>query len=311
VGGARSLLHYGPQTTQKIDAEVGFCDDHHCNTYTVALASAAPDTLVFTNEAVEYYQGGYPVPMESFLGSGQKESKLEEEARGDNAKAKVMFSLLRSCRTYQFHDTSANANIRKSCYIDDSKYLRADGGNLASFLYRLQDTHPKHFDRIVRTIQQVCPQFGRFELRPTARDSRSILLNWYERHASGYLMGPHQLSDGTLRFMALATLFLQPPELLPSVIVIDEPELGLHPQATAALAGMINGLAGQAQVILATQSETLVNHFSLDQIRVIEHTKGTSHFLDLDPEKYRDWLDEYTTGELWEKNIFGGGPRHE
>ena len=124
-------------------------------------------------------------------------------------------------------------------------------------------------------------------------------------------MGPHQLSDGTLRFMALATLFLQPPEKLPAVVVIDEPELGLHPHAIGVLAGLINDAASQCQVVLATQSPTFVNYFDISQIRPIENVDGASRCLQLNPEDYTEWLERYTTGELWEKDVFGGSGGYE
>ncbi len=310
-GGARSLLHYGPEITREIDMAVVFSDGGSRNAYTAKLTAAAPDTLIFTNESIEYQRSGHPEPQQCFLGAGQKETALVSETESGNRTAGVMLALLGACRTYQFHDTSETAGVRRAHYIEDAKYLRADAGNLAAFLHRLRRTHPEHVDRIARTVRQVCPQFGRFELEPTARDERYILLNWYERHRDDYLMGPHQLSDGTLRFMALATLFLQPSELLPGVIVIDEPELGLHPQAVAAVADMVHGLAGQSQVVLATQSVTLVNHFDIADIRIVEHTAGRSHVLNVDPAEYEAWLAEYTTGQLWEKNVIGGGPRYE
>ena len=81
------------------------------------------------------------------------------------------------------------------------------------------------------------PQFNDFVLNPSARNDNYIMLNWIEND-SDYLFGPHQISDGSLRFMALATLLLQPPTTIPSVMILDEPELGLHPSAISLLAGM-------------------------------------------------------------------------
>ena len=137
-----------------------------------------------------------------------------------------MLNLLQDCRTYQFHDTSENARIRKGGYIEDTRYLRSDAGNLAAFLLGLRQNHRHYYDLIVRTIGQVCPEFSDFELAPSDHSPHNLLLNWRGRHGD-YLLGPHQLSDGTLRFMALATLFLQPPDMIPAAIIIDEPELGL------------------------------------------------------------------------------------
>ena len=221
-----------------------------------------------------------------------------------------MLRLLRGCRVFQFHDTSDEAKIRKSGYIEDAAYLRSNGGNLAAYLYALQQTQRTYYDRIVRTIRQVCPQFDDFVLAPSPRNDKYIVLNWREVHRAEYLMGPHQLSDGTLRFMALATLLLQPPDRLPSVIILDEPELGLHPTSIAVLADLVCAVGSRSQVILATQSPTLVNHFSLEKVRPLEFRDGRSVFLELKASEYESWLEDYSTGELWQKDVFGGGPRH-
>ncbi len=159
----------------------------------------------------------------------------------------------------------------------------------------------------------MCPQFGEFVLKPQDGDPfniRNVLLNWKERNRPDYLFGPHQLSDGTLRFIALTTLFLQPPEMLPSVIVVDEPELGLHPYAITALAGMAKAASQNCQVVLATQSTRLVDEFDLEDIRVIDYDreKNCSRCSQPDPVKLKEWIDEYSTSELWEKNVIGGKP---
>jgi predicted ATPase len=313
-GGAVSLLHYGPRVTPRMQLMIEFTDDNAMNRYACTLAAAAPDTLIFTDEEVWLSKSGYAVPQQVPLGAGHKESQLEAASKTGDKKAKtasVVLNLLRSCRTYQFHDTSENAKLRKGAYVEDSKYLRSDAGNLAAFLAGLRQNHRAYYDLIVRTVGQVCPEFADFELAPSDRTPTNILLNWRGRHHGDYLLGPHQISDGTLRFMALAALFLQPPELMPSAIIIDEPELGLHPAALGVLADLVKGASERSQVIVATQSETFVNHFALEQIRPITHSKGESRFLDLEPSDFTHWLEEYSTGELWEKNVFGGGPRYD
>lgn len=122
------------------------------------------------------------------------------------------------------------------------------------------------------------------------------------------LFGPHALSDGTLRFICLATLFLQPPEQLPATIVLDEPELGLHPYAIALLADMVRSAAQHTQVILATQSVTLVNQFEPEDILVVDRIQGKSAFRRLGKEEMASWLEDYGLGDLWEKNLLGGRP---
>ncbi len=307
-GGSDSLLYYGRQTTAKMQAEVQFKGSGSTTRYITSLADAAPDTLIFTEERVVFQQEDHPQPQDILLGVGHKESRLNE-AQSTDKTCQVLFGMLSRCRSYQFHDTSLTANIRKSGYIEDAAYLRSDAGNLAAYLHAMQATHPGNYQRIVSTIRLVFPSFSNFVLEPSPRSEKYILLNWRERGHTDYLLGPHQLSDGTLRFMALATLFLQPTEKMPSVIILDEPELGLHPYAISVFAGMAKSVATKTQVILATQSTRLVDEFEPSQIAVLElEEESGTQCKRLDPEKLSEWLEEYSLSELWEKNIFGGRP---
>ncbi|MEI6809366.1 MAG: AAA family ATPase, partial [bacterium] len=183
---------------------------------------------------------------------------------------------------------------------------------LAPCLYAMRQNaqERRYYDRIVSTVQQVYPQFKDFDIEPSRLDEKNVLLNWRESGNSEYLFGPHQLSDGTLRFMALATLFLQPPQRLPSVIVIDEPELGLHPHAITVLAGLIHGVSDKCQVVLSTQSTRLVDEFEVGQVVVVERDRkeNCSSCRRPDPSALEDWIKQYSTSELWEKNVLGGRP---
>jgi len=309
-GGSNCLLHYGRQVTPRMQAEIEFATASHRTRYMMTLADAAPDTLIFTNEAVEFHREGCLEPQEVVLGAGHQESRLKERADQGDRTCKVIYGMLARCRTYQFHDTSPTANIRKAGYIEDADYLRADGGNLAAYLLAVKRAQRECYDRIVRRIRQAFPQFEDFVLEPSARNKNYILLNWREKGRPEYLFGPHQLSDGTLRFMGLATLFLQPVGKLPSVIIIDEPELGLHPYAITVLASMIQSAAAHCQVILSTQSTRLVDEFDLGQIVVVERDEqaNCTRWHRPDAEALEDWIQRYTTSELWEKNVLGGRP---
>ena len=172
-----------------------------------------------------------------------------------------------------------------------------------------QKKHVPYYQRIVRYIQMVMPQFKDFVLEPSARNSNYIFLNWLEKN-SDYLFGPHQISDGSLRFMALAALLLQPPTTLPKVIVLDEPELGLHPFAISVLADMIRATSLQSQIILATQSTRFVDEFEAKDLVIVERDAKTncSRYRKLDEGKLSAWLNEYSMSELWEKNVLGGRP---
>ena len=172
------------------------------------------------------------------------------------------------------------------------------------------DEYTRYYDRIVRHIQRVMPQFGDFSLDTLPGNEKYVRLNWVDSSGSEYLFGPEQISDGSLRFMALTTLLLQPPDLLPKFIVLDEPELGLHPASIAELAGMIHTVAQKNQILVATQSTRFVDEFSPDDMVIVDRdeTNRCSVFNKLDPVQLHDWLTSYSLSELWEKNVLGGQP---
>ena len=314
AGHSDSILCGGRKMTPQMCAMVEFISEDSTEserrtTYRMRLGEAAPDTLIFLDERAGYYRPGFPQPQEIMLGSGHRESQLRTEADRGQTTCRVLLQSLSGCRAYHFHDTSAQANIRKNHCIEDARYLRHDAGNLGAYLYSLERSCPDCYRRVVETVRLVFPAFGGFNLAPGGTNARDILLNWHERDRSDHLFGPHQLSDGSLRFMALATLFLQPQEKLPNVIVLDEPELGLHPYAITLLAAMVRAAASSVQVVLATQSARLVDEFEPHQIRVVE-AQGDSgtRCRPLDPADLAEWLEDYSLGELWEKNRFGGRP---
>lgn len=311
-GGSDSLLRFGARVTPQMRAEVEFRRfgdgvQGSTTTYKMRLMDAAPDMMRFAEERVEYHRADYSVPQEVFLGSGHEESQLQEKAKAGSDTCRVLLHLLRHCKGYQFHDTSSQAYIRRSAYIEDNKYLRDNAGNLPAFLHALKSGNIECYRRIEDTVRLVFPAFGRFSLRPQATNPNGILLNWHEKDRAEYLLGPHQISDGTLRFMALATLLLQP--VLPDVVVLDEPELGLHPSAIVLLAALVRSASKRTQVILATQSARLVDEFEPGQIAVLEADPNFgTQCRRLDEEGLSEWLRDYSLGELWEKNRFGGRP---
>lgn len=310
-GGPDSLLHFGTRTTPQMRASVefgGFSGGHKTTTaYNVRLMDVASDTMRFAEERIEYHRAGYPEPHSVLLGSGHTESQLQGKTDAGDKTCRVLLSLLRYCRGYQFHDTSFHARIRKSAYIEDNTYLRDDAGNLPAFLHALKSNDVECYRRIEDTVRLVLPAFGGFILHPRATNPNYMLLHWRQRGHTEYLFAPHQLSDGTLRFMALATLLLQPN--LPNVVVLDEPELGLHPSAIVLLAALVRSASKRTQVILATQSARLVDEFEPRQIAVLEtDPDSATQCRRLDADRLSQWLEDYSLGELWEKNLFGGRP---
>jgi predicted ATPase len=211
----------------------------------------------------------------------------------------------KSFTVYHFHDTSSRSPMRGECDINDNEFLRDNGANLAAYLYRLQQTDEKSFKLIEGVVRSIAPYFKQFKLRPNPTNLNKISLEWEEINTDMYLNG-YSFSDGTLRFIALATLLLQ--SNAPKVIIIDEPELGLHPAAINKFAEMIKKVSFKSQIILSTQSTNLVNCFEPEDIVVVDRKDDQSSFERLRKDELAVWLDEYeySLSDVWEKNIIGG-----
>ena len=219
--------------------------------------------------------------------------------------ARTIVNLLRNCTAYQFHDTSDSSSFKTPWETDDNVALRSNGGNLAAMLYRLQHEDHQRFELICRHIGRVLPVFDRFDIEDSYG---KVQLRWKAK-GTDKTFGAHLTSDGSLRFFALVTLLNLPREMLPNVILLDEPELGLHPAAIALIGDMIKALSADVQVIAATQSPLLVDVFALEEIVVLEAKDGRTSFRRLATDDYRRWLDEdFAPGELWQKNLIGGRP---
>ena len=211
---------------------------------------------------------------------------------------------MRNCAAYQFHNTGATSNFKKTWDVEDHAYMRTDGGNLPAILHRLEQEDVRRYEFICRQIRRVLPGFDGFQIEA---QYGKVALRWRSRH-SDKTYGAHLTSDGSLRFFTLATLLNLPVEMLPGVVLLDEPELGLHPKAIALVGDMIRALAGSRQVMVATQSPLLVDAFGLGEIFVLELDGGRTKVHVPSPEQLQTWLDEFSVGELWQKNLIGGRP---
>jgi predicted ATPase len=308
-GGANALLHHGRKRTPQLEAKMYFDIASGKNTYAMTLIGVAPDDLMFADEEVTF-EPTKAKPKQTVLGGGHRESRLPETVDSGNKTAQPVKWSLDRWRVYHFHDTSEEAPIKQKCSVKDNRLLRTDGANLAAFLYMLRTAHPTRYARIRDTVRMAAPFFDDFVLEPDALNPSYIDLEWRERGWDTPFFA-HNLSDGTLRFIALATVLLQPPDLptMPHTILIDEPELGLHPYAITLLADMMRAASVSAQLIVSTQSITLLDELAEPaEVVVVEREKGQSTFRRLEPEKLEGWLEEYSLGELWEKNVLGGRP---
>ncbi|MCY3970067.1 MAG: AAA family ATPase [Acidobacteria bacterium] len=295
AAGASRLLHHGPGVTPSMRFKVSFEDGQA--DFALFLRHGAEDRLV---PSVVVSTGSLP-----------REFAEQLEPEPGLAPA-IEFLRLRLDRwqTYHFADTSRASRMKATQDLDDNRGLRSGGANLAAFLFVLQKKHKVAYEQIRKTVQLAAPFFDDFVLEPRALNPDTILLEW--RHLrSDARFGASSLSDGSLRFIALATLLLQPVELRPTVIAIDEPELGLHPYAVTLLAGMLREASVESQIIVATQSPLLLDHFEPEEVLVTDRRGGATSIRPLCAEDLSAWLEEYSLGELWDKNELGGRPAPE
>lgn len=300
--GADDILHFGRKTTSEIDAYIQF---DNTNGYSFILNATNDNKLTISSEYASFHRWRYGSGWKrELISSNIKETKIKNSISAIATHARTY---LESFRVHHFHDTSENAPLRGFSDTNDNRLLRENGGNIASFLYYLQEKHTTNFRRIEAAVQSIAPFFERFQLQPNRLNEQRIQLEWIEKnHPDKYFNATH-LSDGTLRFIALATLLLQPEP--PEVIIIDEPELGLHPVAVNKLAGMLRSAAGKKkQVIISTQSVGLVNNFTPEEIITVDRNGDESVFARLESSELGQWLEDYSIGDLWSKSIIKGQP---
>jgi predicted ATPase len=298
-GFADAFLHYGRKHTEAIEAQL----ELGTHGYQFRLEPTADNRFIFTDETLTYQNP--QKPEVTHLGVGDSESNLSKFNNSNHEIAKRIMPIIKHWQVYHFHDTSRTALIKQIGSIHDYAYLREDASNLAAFLYKLKLKHDFQYRAICMTVQKVAPFFGDFILEPTLEDSSSIFLKWREK-GRDFPLTAHHLSDGTLRFICLATVLLQPEP--PTSIIIDEPELGLHPFAINLLGSLIRSLSVSNQIILSTQSVNLLDQFQPDDVIVTQRINEVSLFNRLKAADLEKWLADYSLSELWEKNYLKGRP---
>ena len=321
AGGAEKVLHFGTKNTKEIYILLSFPTNfgapEQANTplhWKQVLAPTHDDSLYSSAEAIYYRDSsgldrgvGADTPR---IGHERQSGIINDERALGGEVEELIRMLVGGWRIYHLNDTSLSSPMRKTAKVDDNRFLRPDGSNLAAFLYYLHEREEASYSLIRRTVQRVAPFFDDFRLEPLRLKPDDIKLEWRHKNSDQYF-DASSLSDGTLRFIALVTLFLQPKQYLPSVILVDEPELGLHPYAIEMLASLIRAASTNTQVIASTQSSLLLDHLEPEDVLVANRVGAATQITRLESARLAEWLKDYSLGQLWEKNEFAGRPNPE
>lgn len=299
---ADNMLYFGRRTTKQLYGKLIFTSDEGItnNAYYFSLAQDKIGGLYIDTEASGHNVSSWSDTKNYFQNNDLDESKT---ATSNYPRDKYLNAYMSSLRIFHFHDTSATSMLRRECAIQDNLYLQSDGRNLPAFLYFIKIKHEKIYARILATVKSIAPYIDTFILEPSQLNDKEIELRWRDKGDAESNFSAYQLSDGTMRFIGLATVLLQPNP--PAVILIDEPELGLHPLAIVKLAGMIQIASQKTQVIVSTQSANLIDYFEPEDVITVDKNKedNQSIFRRLKAENLKLWSDDYTLGDLWQRNI--------
>ncbi len=302
---ADGFFYNGIKHTKRI--EIDLVAGQNCHTFHIE-ANAAGNMLIACEETMYLPED----KMTSLYVGVHEESHLVDTPDApvpfQGQSANYVLKAAARCQVYHFHDTSATAGMRREGGIEQTERLSPSGENLAAFLLVLREEHPDVYQVIRKTVQRIAPYFDDFKLsvrRVGAEDQ--VRLTWKQK-GTDYIFSPGHFSDGTIRFICLTTALLQPDP--PSTIVIDEPELGLHPEALAVLAGLFRSASTRTQIIVATQSPALLSEFDPDQVITVDQVDGASRFSRLDEKDLSVWLEDFSLGELWQKGNVRGGINH-
>jgi predicted ATPase len=306
AGGGDGFLFMGPKTTATIEAQIAF----GMGAYSFSLKPTASGTLQVIEERMgsdDRIVSAASGTLESLLWS--KNENRRRSLPNPAADGGFVYDTVTGWTVYHFHDTSPLAPMRRDQSLRDTQRFRDDALNIAPYLLHLKQKESGSYVLIRDTVRLVAPFFDDFLLRPQSKGTNELVRLEWQQKGSDFPFQPNQLSDGTIRFICLATALLQPNP--PATIVIDEPELGLHPYAISLLADLIKSAAERTQVIISTQSATLLDYFDPEQVIVVNRRDGRSTFERLDKQALAEWLDDYSVGELWQKNVVQGGPARE
>ena len=312
-GGCETFLHFGIKNATTIKFSMSYYINGlpYDGFYSASLKATTEQVFRFTREElhdINHFSDSPSYGVETHIYDGERifihELEMENKLSGYKGQ-NYLIKEFKSIQPFHFNDTSDTSPLKATVANNDNLFLRADGQNLACMIKLIYDKHPEYYKMIVDTIRNVVPDFHDFVIRP---NSEFLSLEWFNKNNVDIPWKAHYLSDGSLRFIALAVLLLMPSELQPQVIIIDEPEIGLHPTALNVLSGLIKRASLERQVIISTQSATLLSQFEPDDVIVVDKKDKYSEFKRLSNHDLAKWLESYTLGELWETNVIGGRP---
>ncbi|HLO41438.1 MAG TPA: AAA family ATPase [Phycisphaerales bacterium] len=299
------FFYNGVSYTKTIEAKLEF----GVNGYNFKLKPTSDGSVVLAAENT-HYDGDYGRRVLHLIATASRESKLKDHRNDVGITAQkgpnwYVWNSLSDWHVYHFHDTSVTAGMRRDSGVEQGDRLDSNGENLAAFLYAMRENNADIYQIIRKTVQRIAPYFDDFAIKPRkGKHEARVRLMWKQR-GKDYVFSPSHLSDGTIRFICLATALLQPDP--PATMVVDEPELGLHPEALAILAGLFRSASARMQIIIATQSPVLLSEFDVADVITVDQVDGSSRFQRLDSNALRVWLRDYSLGELWLKGNVRGG----
>jgi len=299
----------GVSETKEIEVDLRFGR----NRYVFSLKPTDDGGIMLGEERTQYLQGGglrviSSGGRDSVLRNRIDDTPVTTEMGVSKAKHGVNYYVWESVsnwQVYHFHDTSMTAGMRRPVGTEQCDRLQSDGSNLAAFLLNMRKGHASAYELLEKTIRRIAPYFDHFDLRVEEGATEDFVRLRWRQQGTNYVFSPGHFSDGTIRFICLATVLMQPEP--PATVILDEPELGLHPEALEVLGGLLRSASTRMQIIVATQSPVLLNQFEAEQVITVDHVNGRSCFTRLNEDALSSWLNDYTLGDLWEKGTIQGG----
>lgn len=220
-----------------------------------------------------------------------------------NGEVDALRRTLSQTELYGALDVSPRGIIRLPQSLTPTTLPGPNGDNLFSALYNLRASHRDVYDRIIDLLHQGFADFDGVEFPVVG--AGQVTLAWYERGDSQPFY-PNQLSEGTLRFLWISTLLLSPE--LPGRLLLDEPEISLHPELLKLLAALLQDASARSAIVVATHSPDLIRWLEPEEVLVADKEDGATRFTWADQMNLDEWLDEYTLRDLWLMGNLGGRP---